>query len=70
MPEPNGADRPWLRSIFSDRKIAARFPDGLPATGPVQDDPRLSRFYNRFYLRRDRSTTNAERATDRKLARL
>jgi len=22
--------------IFSDRKIAARFPDGLPATGPVQ----------------------------------
>jgi len=31
---------------------------------------RLPRFYNKFRLQGDRSTTNAERAVDRKLARL
>jgi hypothetical protein len=36
----------------------------------VEDDPRLSRLYNRFYLQGDRSATYAERAGDPKLARL
>jgi hypothetical protein len=31
---------------------------------------RLPRFYNKFRLQTDRSTANAERAADRKLARL
>ena len=31
---------------------------------------RLPRFYNKFCLQSDRSTTNAERAADRKLARV
>jgi hypothetical protein len=42
----------------------------LRATGQVRDDPRLSRLSNTFYLQRDRSTTNAERAADCKMARL
>ena len=42
----------------------------LRATGQVGDDPGLSRFYNEFCLQRDRSTTNAERAADCKMARL
>ena len=36
----------------------------------MEDDPRLSRLYNRFYVQGDRSITSAERAADRKLARL
>jgi hypothetical protein len=36
----------------------------------VKNDPRLSRFYNGFYLQGDRSATYAERAADCKLARL
>jgi hypothetical protein len=38
-------------------------------TGRVEDDPRLSRLYNRFGLQVDRSITNAERAANRKLVR-
>ena len=40
----------------------------LAGTGRVEDDPKLSRFYNAFYLQGDRSTTYAERAADCKLA--
>ena len=36
----------------------------------MEDDPKLSRFYNGFYLQGDRSATYAERAADCKLARL
>ena len=36
----------------------------------MEDDPKLSRFYTGFYIQGDRSTTNAERAADCKLARL
>ena len=36
----------------------------------MEDDLKLSRFYNGLYLQGDRSTTYAERAADCKLARL
>ena len=42
----------------------------LADTGRVEDDRKLSRFYNGFYLQGDRSTTYTERAADCKLARL
>src|SRR5215469_17555607 len=42
----------------------------LRGTGQVRDDPGLSRLSNTFYLQRDRSTTNAERAADCKMARV
>src|SRR5215470_4714018 len=42
----------------------------LHVTGRVENDPRLLRLYNRFCLQGDRSITTAERAADRKLARL
>src|SRR6201997_3742016 len=42
----------------------------LAETGRVEDDRKLSRFHNGFYLQGDRSTTYAERAADCKLARL
>ena len=42
----------------------------LAGTGRVENDPKLSRFYNGFYLQWDRSATYAERAADCKLARL
>src|SRR5215472_15512989 len=57
------------RKIFRSQNCGA-VAHALPVTGRVEDDPRLSRLYNRFYLQRDRSITNAERAADRKLARL
>jgi hypothetical protein len=57
---------PWLPShkIFRPQKCGA-VAHTLPATGRVQNNPRLSRLYNRFYLQTDRSSTNAERAADR-----
>jgi len=42
----------------------------LAETGRVEDDRKLSRFHNGFYLQGDRSTTYAERGADCKLARL
>ena len=42
----------------------------MAGTGRVENDPKLSRFYNTFYLQGDRSATYAERAADCKLARL
>ena len=63
--EHRRSERPWLSShrIFRPRNCGAAA-DTLRATGQVQDDPRLSRLSNTFYLQRDRSTTNAERAPD------
>src|SRR5215472_17966478 len=56
------------RKIFRPQNCGA-VAHTLPVTGQVEDDPRLSRLYNRFYVQGDRSITSAERA-DRKLARL
>ena len=56
-----------------DRRLARvrrGFWHALAGTGRAEDDPKLSRFYNGFYLQEDRSTTYAERAADCKLARL
>src|SRR5215831_2510114 len=57
------------RKIFRPQNCGA-VAHTLPATGRVEDDPKLSRLYNRFYAQGDRSITSAERAADRKLARL
>src|SRR5215470_15958279 len=57
------------RKIFRPQNCGAAA-HTLPATGRVEDDPRLSRLYNRFYAQGDRLITSAERAADRKLARL
>ena len=65
--------RPFAAStahMFSDRKIAARCPRCSARPGQVPTIARLSRFYNKFCLQRDRSTINAKRAADTKLARL
>ena len=49
--------------VFSDRKIAARCPD-VPRDQVKPTIVRLSRFYTKFCLQGDRSTTYAERAAD------
>src|SRR5215472_11234006 len=54
----------------SDRKIAARCPDVPSGPDRMLTVARLPRFYNKFRLQSDRSTTNSERAADRKLTRL
>ena len=73
MPEPNRGDRRRRgcpsRKIFRPQNCGA-VAHALPVTGRVEDDLGLSRLYNRFYLQGDRSITNAERTSDRKLARL
>src|SRR5215467_1649137 len=62
--------RPWLPSqtIFRPQNCGA-VTHTLHATGRVQDDPRLSRLYRAMRLQRGVSTTNVERAADRKLVR-
>ena len=58
-----------MPEIFSPQNCGA-VANTLHVTGRVEDDPRLSRLYNRFGLQGDRSITTAERAADRELARL
>src|SRR5215469_11132902 len=53
----------------SDRKIAARCLRCFVRPDRMLRVARLPRFYNKFRLQNDRSTTNAERAAERKLAR-
>src|ERR1700751_5757521 len=73
MPKPNSRDRrsrgSRLVGLFRPQNCGA-VAHALAGTGRVEDDPKLSRFYNGFYLQGDRSTINAERAAERKLARL
>ena len=73
MPEPNSRDRRSRGSRlvrFFRPQYRGEVSRALTGTGRVEDDPRLSRLYNRFYLQGDRSATYAERAGDPKLARL
>src|ERR1700758_859683 len=73
MPKPNSRDRRSrgfrLVRLFRPQNCGAVAP-ALAGTGRVEDDPKLSRFYNGFYHQGDRSTTYAERAADCKLVRL
>jgi hypothetical protein len=58
-----------LMVVFQTAKLR-RGVQMLRATRPTADAARLSRFYNQFCLQSARSTTNAKRAGDPKLARL
>src|SRR5262249_32496117 len=67
MPKPNRRDRrsrgSRLVRLFRPQNCGA-VGHALAGTGRVEDDPKLSRFYNGFYFQGDRSTTYAKRATD------
>src|ERR1700758_643713 len=73
MPKPNRRDRcsrgSRLVRLFRPQNSGA-VAHALAGTGRVEDDPKLSRFYNGLYLQGGRSTTYAERAADCKLVRL
>jgi hypothetical protein len=67
--EIGAAVGPGLVRLFRPQNCGA-VAHALAETGRVEDDRKLSRFHNGFYLQGDRSTTYAERAADCKLARL
>ena len=73
MSKPSSRDRrsrgSHLVKLFRPQNCGA-VAHALAETGRVEDDRKLSRFHNGFYLQGDRSTTYAERAADCKLARL
>src|SRR6516162_6966802 len=73
MPKPNSRDRcsrgSHLVRLFRPQNCGV-VAQALAGTGRVENDRKLSRFCNGFYLQGDRSTTYAERAADCKLVRL
>src|SRR5215469_5744976 len=73
MSKPSSRDRrsrgSRLVRLFRPQNCGA-VAHALAETGRVEDDRKLSRFRNGFYLQGDRSTTYAKRAADCKLARL
>ena len=73
MSKPSSRDRrsrgSRLVRLFGPQNCGA-VAHAIAETGRVEDDRKLSRFHNGFYLQGDRSTTYAERAPDCKLARL
>jgi hypothetical protein len=66
MPEPNSRDRRSRGSRlvrFFRPQYRGEVARALTGTGRVEDDPRLSRLYNRFYLQTDQPPTRSALVT-------
>jgi hypothetical protein len=70
MPPPLRASREYRYGRVSNRKIAARCPDVPRDLVNCRQSPDYHNLNNKFCLQSARSTTNAKRAADPKLARL
>jgi hypothetical protein len=70
MPTPLRASREYRYGRVSNRKIAARCPDVPRDLVNCRQSPDYHNLNNKFCLQSARSTTNAKRAADPKLARL